>query len=303
MKISVVMGVHNAGPELRETLHSILGQTFADFELILVDDGSRQPVEVADPRVRVIRHDQNRGLTQALIAGCAAARGEYIARHDAADLSLPTRLAKQAALLDAAPELAFVSCFTRFIGPEREPLFVHRGAERASEPIAILDLSAEHGVIDGPTSHGSVMFRRDAYERAGGYRAQFYYGQDWDLWYRLAAVGKFQCVPEVLYEMRVMPDGISAIARDEQMTIARLSLEALRARMEGRSEEPILSRAAGIRSRPKRLGGRSRGLYFIGEALRRNGDARARRYLLQAALSCPVLPKPWLRLAQSLLLR
>ncbi len=303
MKLSLVMGVYNAGPELRETLDSILGQTFTGFELIVVDDGSAHPVQIADPRVRVIRHEQNRGLTRALIDGSAAARGEYIARHDAGDVSLPTRFEKQVALLDAAPDVAFVSCFTQFIGPEREPLFVHRGGERAAEPIPILDLSAEHGVIDGPTSHGSVMFRRDAYNRAGGYRAEFYYGQDWDLWYRLAAVGKYQCVQEVLYQMRVMPEGISATARDEQMAIARLSHEALRARMEGRSEEPILTRAALIKSRSKRLGARSRGLYFIGEALRRNGDVRARRYLLQAALSCPVLPKPWLRLAQSLLLR
>ncbi len=303
MKISLVMGVYNPGPELQETLDSILGQTLQDFEVVLVDDGSATPVAVRDPRVRVVRHDQNRGLTRALIDGCAAARGEYIARHDAGDLSHPTRFEKQAAALDANGDVTFVSSFTEFIGPLGEPLFIHRGQERAAERVAILDLGSKHGVIDGPTSHGSVMFRRDAYERVGGYRAQFYYGQDWDLWYRLAAVGKYQCVQEVLHQVRVMPDSISGNARAAQLAIALLSEEAMRARMDGRSDEEILQRAAAIRKGSKPLCARSMGLYFIGEALRRKGDARARSYLLRAALSCPFLPKPWLRLAQSLLVR
>jgi len=300
VKISVVMGVYNAGPLLAETLDSILRQTHPDFEVVLVDDGSAEPVRVADPRVRVIRLDTNRGLTRALIEGCAAARGEYIARHDAGDLSHPERLAKQAALLDANPELAFVSCHTALVGPRQEPLLVHKGKGKASEPVAILDLNEKHGIIDGPTSHGSVMFRRDAYERAGGYRAAFYYGQDWDLWYRLAAVGKFQIVPEVLYTMRVLPDGISTTARGPQSQLARLSRAALEARMTGQSDDEILARAAQIRKGTKRRFARAHGLYFIGEALRRNGDRRARGYLLRAALAGPILPKPWLRLLQSL---
>jgi glycosyltransferase involved in cell wall biosynthesis len=305
MKISVVMGVHDADPlELQATLDSILGQTFRDFELIVVDDGSHQPISVADPRARVIRLEQNRGLTRALIEGCAAVRGEYIARHDAGDLSAPTRFAKQAALLDANEEVAFTSSFTEYIGPRGEPLFIHRGRERPDRPLSILDPRHEHGVIDGPISHGSVMFRRSAYERAGGYRPQFYYGQDWDLWYRLAAVGKYQCVQEVLYWLRVTPDSISVTARTAQRAIARLSEEAMRARANGQSEKEILLRAAAIRKVPsKRLCARARGLYFIGEALRRNGDRRARSYLLRAALSCPFLLKPWLRLLQSLALR
>lgn len=310
MKVSVVMGVYIDGAQsraggalLRETLDSILAQTFSDFELVLVDDGSSEPIRVDDPRVRVIRKEENRGLTRALIDGCAAARGEYIARHDAGDLSHPTRLEKQAALLDANRELAFVSCHTELVGPQRERMLVHRGKERAAEPVDILDLNERHGVIDGPTSHGSVMFRRDAYERAGGYRAAFYYGQDWDLWYRLAAVGKFQILPEVLYTMRVSPDAISMTARGPQSALARLSREALTARSAGQSEEPILARAATITKAPKPFCARAHGLYFIGEALRRNGDARARGYLLQAVLSCPLLVKSWLRLAQSLAIR
>lgn len=300
-RVSVVMGVYNAGELLDETLASILNQTHDDFEVILVDDGSRVPVVATDPRVRVIRHDKNQGLTRALITGCAAATGEYIARHDVADLSHPTRLAKQAALLDANRDVAFVSCHTQFIGPEREPLWIHRAKSIA--PTQILDITRKHGVIDGPSSHGSVVFRRDAYHRAGGYRPAFYYGQDWDLWYRLASVGHFQTVDEVLYEMRVMPDGISATARDAQFAIAELSEAAMRARAAGQSDDEILKRAAAITKRQRPFAAHAKGLYFIGEALRRNRDPRARRYFLRAIASAPILPRPWLRLVQSILIR
>src|SRR6266542_368310 len=138
-----------------------------------------------DPRIRVIRQ-QNAGLTRALIAGCAIARGRYIARHDAGDISERTRFELQKRLLDADDGVAFVSCWTAFLGPKLEPLYDSRGSGRSSNAVRILDPASKHGVIDGPTHHGSVVFRRDAYQRAGGYRSEFYYGQDWDLWYRLA---------------------------------------------------------------------------------------------------------------------
>lgn len=299
--ISVVIGVYNEGGLLQETLDSIYAQTFTDYEIVLVDDGSAVPVTVDDPRVRVIRHDVNRGLTRALVDGCAAARGTYIARQDVGDVSLPTRFEKQAALLDANAEVVFVSCHTAFVGPGREPLYVRRA--RSVAPADILDPRAEHGVNDGPSCHPSVMFRRDVYERAGGYRPAFYFGQDWDLWYRLAALGKFQIVDEVLYEARVMAEGISGPGRDAQLAISRLSLEAMRARLAGASDDEIVARAAAIRKGPRQRGARAKGLYFIGEALRRNGDRRARTYFRQAIAESPLFVRAWVRLLQSFILR
>lgn len=294
MKISVVMGVYNAGPELRETLDTILGQTFAGFELIVVDDGSDVPIAIADPRARVIRHDQNRGLTASLIEGCAAARGEYIARHDAGDLSLPVRFAKQAALLDAGA--AFVSSWTEYVGPDLEPLWIMRG-ERVAEdgPRTILEGDK---LLDGPTHHGSVMFRRDAYLQAGGYRDAFHYGQDFDLWFRMAAIGTFQVVPEVLYRARITPASISNTARAPQMRLAALSEKAMKARQRGEPEEAILAAARAI-GKTTGSANPAPGLYFIGEALRRNGDPRARRYFREAIAASPLSLRAWLRLMQS----
>lgn len=298
------MSVYNGGEELRPTLESILAQTFPGFELVVVDDGSTDAsgaildeTAARDRRVRVI-HQENRGLTRALIAGCAAARGRYIARHDCGDRSDPRRLALQKQLLDENGDLVFVSCWTAYAGPEGEPLYETRGTSTA--PVAILDASGEWGVVDGPTHHGSVMMRRDAYERAGGYRAAFAVGQDWDLWYRLAALGKFQIVPETLYTAAITPGSISGGARDAQQAIAKLSREAMLARLRGDSDAEIVRRAAAMPvTHDTSPCGKARGFYSIGEALRRNRDARSRRYFRRAIGLCPLLVKAWIRYAQS----
>jgi glycosyltransferase involved in cell wall biosynthesis len=305
--ISVVMGVYNAAATLAATVDGILGQTERDFECIVVDDGSTDatPAILADyasrdPRIRVIRQ-ANAGLTRALIAGCAAARGTYIARHDAGDLSDPRRFELQKRMLDADATVVFVSSATQYAGPELEPLYVSRTG--SAEVISIVDFSDPRIVVDGPTHHGSVMFRRDAYERSGGYRAAFFYGQDWDLWYRLAETGKFRALDDVLYTARITPESITGAARLQQEQLADLSRAALEARHRGQSEAAILKRAAAVgRASRRGLGRRGKGLYFIGEALRRNGDRRARVYLRHSIIAWPFSLRAWVRYVQSLVL-
>jgi len=302
--ISVVMSVYNGAPTLEATLDSILAQTERDFECIVIDDGSTDatPAILAayasrDPRIRVLTQ-QNEGLTRALIAGCMAARGALIARHDAGDLSHRERLARQRALFEAEPQLAFASCATAYIGPRGEPLYTAYPPGYATKPIASLDPGAPHGIIEGPTHHGSVMFRADVYQRVGGYRSAFRYGQDWDLWYRLAAAGLFQSLPDVLYTARVTPESISASAREPQHALARLSLAAMQARSSGRDETPFLTEASQISAR--KHASRAEGLYFIGEALLRNGDRRAREYLRDAIRADPLHWRAWIRYAQAM---
>lgn len=303
-----MLSVYNGARDIEATIASIEGQEEEDFEVVAVDDGSIDATPAMldawaarDRRVRVL-HQGNRGLTRALMAGCAAARGRYIARHDSGDTSHPHRFALQKRLLDENPELMFVSCWTAYVGPELEPLYETRGSGAAAVPITILDPSQQWGVVDGPTCHPSVMMRRDGYERAGGYRAAFTVGQDWDLWYRIGALGKFQIVPEVLYTACVTPNSISGDLRGEQQTLAKLSFAAMLARSKGESDEEIVRRAAGVNVAHRRTAcSEARGLYAIGEALRRRRDARARRYLRRAATRCPLLMKAWIRYAQSLL--
>jgi glycosyltransferase involved in cell wall biosynthesis len=305
--ISVVMCVYNDARVIRETAQSVLSQEGVELEFIVVDDGStdesaRVLGEIAgsDARVRVIRQD-NKGLTAGLIRGCEAARGRYIARQDAGDQSLPGRLRLQKMALDEHPGLSFVSCWTRVCGPEQEFLSDSKGWGRAETPTQIIALDERYAVIDGPSHHGSVMFRRDHYLACGGYRAQFYFAQDWDLWYRLGDCGKFQMLPQFLYQACVTPGSLSSRYRKEQRAIAELARGTLRRRRQGQSEDDLLELARGIRPSG---GGRAsaarlaRGFYFIGEQLRRNGDRRAETYLRQALRLCPTMVSAWIRLGQ-----
>src|SRR5688572_25519384 len=138
-EVSVVVSVYNGERHVRCSLESVLAQADVDLELIVIDDGSTdrtgaiiEDLAASDARVRHVRQ-QNCGLTQSLVLGCSMARGEFIARHDADDLSLPSRLAKQIALLRAFPKVSFVSCWTSALGPAGEVLFETR---RPADPQA-----------------------------------------------------------------------------------------------------------------------------------------------------------------------
>lgn len=308
--VSVVIGVRNAALGIRETVDNVLSQEGVALELIVVDDASTDKTteildefSTRDHRVRVIRQKEHGGLTKALISGCAAARGTYIARQDDGDLSLPSRLAREAAVLGRNPDVAFVSCWSRFRGPDLELLDPSYGTGKAVGPTWLIDDSHPNGVIDGPTHHGAVMFRRSAYEQAGGYRPEFYFGQDWDLWFRIAAIGMFEMIPEELYVARVLPRSLSGVHREQQFAIAEISRELITVRLRGESESGLLERAARIRPEPNDRSRRSEaaGYYFLGESLRRWGHANARHYLREAIRLNPLHVKAWIRLLQATL--
>lgn len=319
--ISVIMGVYNGAVLLPETIDSVLVQTERDFEFIIVDDGSTDvQVETIladyvgrDSRIQVISKS-NEGLTRALIDGCAAAKGKYIARIDVGDTMLPNRLEKQRAVLDKHPDVVLVTCWTECCGPEWEHLYTTKsmtsGAEEGITWVAnVIPERDGEDLIDGPTSHPSAMFRTSAYHATGGYRSQFYYGQDWDLWYRLAERGKFAGVQDLLYRCRIFPDGISMQNPERQRQIHACSRGAFCARRRGESEEPFLQCAVQLRpmisaiGKRSASGNRSAGCYFIGEALRGNMDMRCQHYLRMAVVSRPWMVKGWLRLAQGLLMQ
>jgi glycosyltransferase involved in cell wall biosynthesis len=286
-EVSVVMAVHDDAPYLEETIDSILSQEGPALELVVVDDGStdgsREIVRRyagLDRRVRIVEQE-NRGLTRALIRGCAIVTTEYVARQDAADVSRPGRLAAQAAALEADEGLAFVSCWTDMCGPEWEFLYTRRK-------------------VDGPTHHGSVMFRKSAYDRVGGYREEFYLAQDWDLWYRLEEVGRLRVLEEVLYAARVLPASRSSTYRETQLRLGGLARRALEFRQEGHSEIEVIREAGELR--PGATAGeasRAAAYYFIGEALRRNRDRRSIGYFRKSLALKALDGRTWVRLAQA----
>jgi len=132
-EISIVMSVYNDEKYVTRSVQSLLAQSFSKFELIVINDGSTDRTQeilekfaANDLRVRVI-NQENTGLTRALIRGCNEAVGQFIARQDADDWSMPERFQKQLELIQSDPEIGFVSCATQYVGPEDEPLeIIHR---------------------------------------------------------------------------------------------------------------------------------------------------------------------------------
>jgi len=305
-EVSVVMSVYNGASALAATLDSVLSQEDCDFEFIVVNDGSADDSgrildewAARDGRLRVI-HQTNTGLTRALIRGCAEARGEFIARQDCGDASLPGRLAQQAERLRRDDAYVAVSCHTQFVGPRDELLYQTAIEEaRLNEGLR----RGLQGQFRGPSHHGSMMIRRDAYLAAGGYRAAFYFAQDLDLWTRLADSKRFAVVQKVLYIARLDPRSISGTQTREQSQLADLIASATLARRAGGSEDAFLSAAFGIRpvarsDLKRRIAG---GNYFIGSCLRKTNPSVAATYFRQALDNDPWLWSARVRWLQSLL--
>ena len=302
--VSVVMSVYNGADHVAQAVESVLAQDGVDFEFIIVNDGSQdespQIVDryaVENSRIRPI-HQENRGLTQALIRGCAEARGEFIARQDADDLSLPGRLHKLHGLLRTNERVAFVSSWAQVYGPKGELLDELRRPQGPEEATDLL-LNGR----TGPPGHGTVMFRRSAYEKVGGYRPEFYFSQDSDLWLRLGEVGLLAYCPEFLYAFRYDVQSISSSYRAAQRQLGEIVHDCRRDRLEGRDESASLARAAAIRPPFPNLGrkDRVRGPYFIAGCLRARGDRRAADYYWMAIGHRPWLLAAWWGLACSLL--
>jgi len=209
-KVTVVTSYYNRAPVVRRTLESILDQTFTDFELHAVDDNSTDATwarmqalaaERRDPRLKLHRNEPNKGFVQTMIDTIEASRGTYVAVQGSGDVSAPTRLEKQVALLDARPELSTVGCFYTNI--------VETGGVRRPRRIVADDVDLAQLLKGNVFSHGEVMYRRAAYDAAGGYRPAFVFSQDYDLFLRLIRVGPFATVPELLYDRYVAFDGVS----------------------------------------------------------------------------------------------
>jgi glycosyltransferase involved in cell wall biosynthesis len=200
MSVSVVLPVRDGERFLREAIESILRQTYADLELVVVDDGSTDgTVEVLesfrDDRLRLFWQEPL-GLVVALQRGVAEARAAFVARMDADDVSEPERLERQVELLRLRPRAGMVATWVAVIDEEGREL------RREVLPPEPEDL-ARRLLLRNPFQHGSVLMRRDAVEEVGGYRADYGANEDYDLWRRLARSWELACVPEVLYRYRV----------------------------------------------------------------------------------------------------
>lgn len=277
-EVSVVMAVYNGAENLARTLDSVLGQEDCDFEFIVVNDGSvdgsgliLDRYAARDKRLRVI-HQENAGLTRSLIRGCTAAHGDFIARQDADDISMPGRLTEQCGFLRAHPEAVLVASTVRFLAPAGEWMFDVAPPPQVTIALEKSDLRLPPLV--------ATCFRRDAYMRAGGFRPVFAVAQDSDLWLRLLEIGACNGLDRVHYQATMTPGGISSRRRGEQLRLAALALECARRRRLGQEDADLIAAYEPHPAQRTRARARDRAgfHYFIGSCLRLHDPAAARRY-------------------------
>ena len=205
------MAVYNGERYLREAIDSVLGQTFTDFEFLIIDDASvdHTPEIIAEytdreQRIVVLRNQVNKGLTKSLNKGLRVARGEYIARQDADDVSLPSRFEMEIGVLDRQPDVVLVSGNIDLIDSDGH---VWRRPRRTGCPRLVAWYLLFYNYLGG---HSQVMFRRQPVVDLGGYSEEHPYGQDYELWLRLAEAGKIIIVPDVLLRYRDHEDNLSS---------------------------------------------------------------------------------------------
>lgn len=200
-QISVLLAVHNGLPHLPAAVDSVLSQAGVNLELVVIDDGSTDGSAeyvhgLADSRIRLIRLESNQGLPVALNAGLDQATGEFIARQDADDISLPGRLNRQ---LELARRSRAV-----LVGGHWELMteagLVYDRLWPPDDPITARERLLRQG---GLFPHGAALIRAESLRRLGGYNEAFTYTQDLELFGRLSYLGNIRIVQEPVYRLRV----------------------------------------------------------------------------------------------------
>ena len=203
-QVTVFIPVYNRAAFVRGAIESTLGQTFQDFELLIVDDGSTdRSIEIVrsyqDPRIRLVENAGNLGLPVTRNLGLELARGEYIALLDSDDVSLPDRLARQVEFLDDNPSYAEVGAWSQRMDESGQPLRRVKIQPTSAEQVRATLL------FRCPLKNRSVM-GRTAMMRKLGYRSDFTRCQDYDLHARLAEHHDIGNIPEVLVLGRTHPN-------------------------------------------------------------------------------------------------
>lgn len=205
--VSVLLPVHNGAAYLQAALDSVRRQTFRDFELIVVDDGStdESPAIVRsldDPRIRLIQSSAQLRICKALNLGIAHARGNLLARMDADDVCHPRRLERQVEFLRRHEAVGFCGTWVRRFGEGQAPQIYRR-------PVGAARVRA-FAAFDNPLVHSTVMMRRDLLRRLDAvYRDDFADAEDYDLWSRLLEISAGDNLPEILLDYRVHAQSVT----------------------------------------------------------------------------------------------
>jgi glycosyltransferase involved in cell wall biosynthesis len=234
--LSVVMPVRNALPYLDAAVESILGQTHRNFEFVIRDDdstdGSRERLRywaARDPRIRLFEGEACLGPANSSTWVVAQARADYVARMDADDISHPDRLARELSILSSRPDAVLLGS-------------VWEGIDRHGRIVREPDFSTLRSAgFAAPFAHGSIMFRRAAFEQVGGYRQECDFWEDLDLYVRMAGIGRVLVVAEPLYQHRFSETSTRLTSRRPQVEAAvDLMFRCRRAHNAGQDYTPLL---------------------------------------------------------------
>lgn len=224
-RVSVIIPTYNRADFLEAAAASVFKQTFTDFEVIIVDDGSRdntgdvcERLCAIDSRVRYI-HQENTGLPGARNTGIRAARGEFIALLDSDDLWVPTKLEKQLAVVERDPGIDIVYCDYACIdasGKTWPPVYTPEYGQ------TLYDSLLYYNVVRGSAS--AVLIRAECFNRVGLFDESLRSMEDWDMWLRLAQLFKFEKAPEVLvylFQHSGQMQGDSGVMAESQLALLR----------------------------------------------------------------------------------
>lgn len=276
--VSVLLPVRNGGPFLQAALRSLLAQTFTDFEILLLDDGSSDGSPAlarsfTDPRIRVIEDGQHRGLSARLNQGVQLARAALVARMDADDLCLPRRFELQVAYLAAHPEVDLVGC--------------RAAAFRDGEVLGLLPYAPDHETLVArpwhtiPLPHPTWMGRREWFLRHPYRTPEVRRAEDQELLVRTAPTSRFACLPEVLLAYRLgAPDLRKTLVARRTQWLAQFRLLATRGDWRGAALSCVYGALKVGRDLSSALARRSG--YRVQEGAHEQLDADTRQALAQA---------------------
>lgn len=219
--VSIIMSVHNGSSFLHEAIDSMLSQTFQNFEFIIIDDGSTDSTfslvdgyRNLDDRILVIRFEKNQGLSTCLNVGIELARGKYIARMDADDISLPHRLERQVSFLESHPEIDVLgSCFT----------IIDETGKRIKDYVFPKDpgIILWNFIFYNPIAHSSAIMRSATIKELGGYDQRLLRSQDYEMWWHVSLNGRIANLQEICLLLRQHGDSVSVKYRAQQHDFSR----------------------------------------------------------------------------------
>lgn len=227
-KVTVLMSVYNGEKFLVGAIESILNQTYRDFEFIIIDDGSTDGTAVIlaryqqmDNRIHAY-NQENQGLIASLNRGCELAKGKYIARMDADDISMLERLAKQVQYMESHPEIGVLGTWIQWIDENSKP-------GRSLHPPTAPGTIGWFLIFENCLAHPSVVMRADVIKTLGFYHREAIHAEDYELWTRVIAFSIIANIPETLLQLRVWNGSISSRhSQTQELTVVKASHEMIR---------------------------------------------------------------------------